>query len=539
MGTLTSQTHTLGLLVVGCAEVALALYLRLRIFIGSQPGGVDTWYYLASAKAIRTQKRLPISLPQYLLHDKTESYPPVFPLFLAALPQAWLRRYFWLVSPLIDTAHLLLLYVLSYRLTESVLAAGVAGLIYAVTPQLISETRNLNGRAFASLLATIAMLVLLRSILPEPGVTARLFGSSEVGLWVVAIVLIALLYNTHTSTTIALLVSTLTLTVVFGEPRFLLAGVLGLPVAILISGGYYVRVIANHLHAARFWRRNIAFTRAHQVADSPVLGTSNGTSRPAGRGQGLYRSGLRSTVWLCVRLIGENPFMIALLFVQPPGEEWGGHMYWWAAAVMAWAVATTLVRPLRIFGPGFHYMKASVFPSAYALAVIVNITEGLSVGRAAVLVCLLASFAALAYFYRVMARRETEHTAHTPPDLAEAAAYLKSLPGRAVLVLPTMYADFVAYAADKAVVWGGHSGDLRKLEEFFPVIRKPLGYFFATYGVEYVLLDLAYTTPGEVHLEDNVEPLAAFGPIAVYGVTAKPSSATDQRQPDSTSVPSR
>ncbi|HEV7662760.1 MAG TPA: hypothetical protein VGQ62_04435, partial [Chloroflexota bacterium] len=136
-------------LLVGVALVTLALYLRVRVFIGTRPGGVDTWYYLASAEAIRKQRRLPISLPQYLLHDRQESYPAVFPLFLAALPQAWLKRYFWLVSPLIDCIQLVLLYLLAFRLTDSVLAAGTAGLIYAVTPQLISETRNLNGRAFA------------------------------------------------------------------------------------------------------------------------------------------------------------------------------------------------------------------------------------------------------------------------------------------------------------------------------------------------------------------------------------------------------
>ena len=104
------------------------------------------------------QKRLPISLPQYLLHDDKESYPAVFPLFLALLSPNWLRSYFWLLSPIIDAVHLLLLYLLAFRLTDSVLAPGPLGLIYAVTPQLISETRNLNGRAFASLLQTIAML---------------------------------------------------------------------------------------------------------------------------------------------------------------------------------------------------------------------------------------------------------------------------------------------------------------------------------------------------------------------------------------------
>jgi hypothetical protein len=500
--------------VVGLGLVALALFLRLRIFIGTQPGGVDTWYYLASAEAIRKQKRLPISLPQYLLHDATESYPPIFPLFLACLPQRWLRRNFWLVSPLIDTAHLILLYVLAYRLTESVVAAGVAGLIYAVTPQLISETRNLNGRAFASLLMTIAMLVLLRSVLPLPGVTAQLFGASENGLWIVAVVLIALLYNTHTSTTIALLVSTLTLTVVYSEPRFILAGLLGLPVAILISGGYYLRVLENHLHAARFWRRNLAFTRAHQVLDSPVFNSANGSTAKTARG--LYRGDWRSTAWLAIRLVGENPFIIAMVLVQPPPEEWGGHMYWWAAAVMGWAVATTFIRPLRIFGPGFHYMKASVFPSAYALAVIVNIQEGLSLGRAAVLVSLLLSLAALAYFYRVMARRQTEHTAQTPPDLAEAASYLRTLPGERVLVLPSMYADFVAYAAGKAVVWGGHSGDLTRFEEFFPVLRRPLEYFAERYNVDYILLDEGYVRPERLGMEPHVTVLNSFGPFVVY-----------------------
>ena len=67
-----------------------------------------------------------------------------------------------------DCVHLLLLYFLSFRLTDSVLAAATAGLIYAVTPQLISETRNLNGRAFASLLLTLTMLVLLRGSIPIP-----------------------------------------------------------------------------------------------------------------------------------------------------------------------------------------------------------------------------------------------------------------------------------------------------------------------------------------------------------------------------------
>jgi hypothetical protein len=517
---LSRQVQAMAFLVVGMTLVGLALYLRLRVFRGRQPGGVDTWYYLASAEALRAQKRIPIRLPQYLFHDRKESYPIVFPLFLALLPQDWLRRNHYLVSPLIDAAHLLLLYLLAFRLTDSVLAAGIAGLIYAVTPQLVSETRNLNGRAFATLLLTLAMLALLRSDIPSEGPTSALLGQSDLVPSVVAVVLIALLYNTHTSTTIAFIVGAATLTLATGHTRFIALAVLGLPLAIVLSGGYYLRVILNHLHAARFWMRNVRYTRAHQIDDSPILGTSSRSGHV-----GLYGSAWRSRLALVLRVVGENPFILAMLATPIPANIWAFHMYWWAVAVLIWSVATTFVGPLRILGPGFHYMKASVFPSAYTLAVTVNMREGaLTAFDVMLLVSFVASFGALAYFFRVMDRRRTEQTAETPPDLARAVEHLSRLPEGAVLVLPNMYADFVTYNAQKPVVWGGHSGDLSRLEEFFPVIRKPLSYFFERYRVRYVLLDLQYATPERLQIGEATNLLQQFGAIGVYQVRRSPST---------------
>lgn len=504
-------------LLVGMGLVGLALYLRLRVFIGRQPGGVDTWYYLASAQALRSQKRIPISLPHYLLHDETESYPIVFPLFLALLPEGWLRRNHWLVSPLIDAAHLLLLYLLAFRLTDSVLAAAIAGLIYAVTPQLVSETRNLNGRAFASLLQTLAMLALLRSDIPSDGPTSVLVGQSDLLPTVVAAVLIAVLYNTHTSTTIAFVVGAFTLTLVTGHPRFIGLALAGLPLAIVISGGYYLRVLQNHLFAARFWMRNVAFTRAHQVKDSPILGRAEHV-RPTG----LYAPAWRSRMALVLRVLGENPFILAMLATPIPANIWAFHMYWWAVAILIWSVLTTFGGPLRILGPGFHYMKASVFPSAYTLAVTVNMREGGLTGfDVMLLISFLGSFGALAYFFRLMDMKQTEQTAQTPPDLARATEYLRGQPEGAVLVLPNMFADFVMYNSGRSVVWGGHSGNLARLEEFFPVIRRPLTYFFERYNVAYVVLDLQYTTLDQLEIGDATELLEQFGSIGVYVVRTR------------------
>jgi hypothetical protein len=331
-------------------------------------------------------------------------------------------------------------------------------------------------------------------------------------LWLVGVLLVAILYNTHTSTAIAFLVSVATLFLVFGERRLLVAGLLGLPVAVLISGGYYLRVIRNHLYAARFWIRNVRYTRSHQIEDSLLFAPDNGSGKPILK-RGLYRSWLP----LGVRVIGENPFILPMLVTPIPENVWAAHMYWWAVAILAWSFLTTFGGPLRILGPGFHYMKTSVFPTAYVLSVVVNVQEGaISTVGLALVISVIASFAALAYFYRVMAQRDTEHTAQTPPDLAEAAAYLRALPGKRVLVLPTMYADFVAYNAEKAVLWGGHSGDLTRFAEFFPVLRRPIAYFVHEYAIDYLILDRAYTAPDRLRIEGIISPLAQFGPIGVY-----------------------
>src|SRR5438309_7120354 len=99
---LARQIEAMAFMLVGLVLVGLALYLRLRIFIGTRPGGAATWYYLASADTLRAQKRLPISLPQV----EKESYPPVFPLFLALLPRDFAAlAYFYRVMGRRETKH--------------------------------------------------------------------------------------------------------------------------------------------------------------------------------------------------------------------------------------------------------------------------------------------------------------------------------------------------------------------------------------------------------------------------------------------------
>jgi len=79
------------------------------------------------------------------------------------------------------------------------------------------------------------------------------------------------------------------------------------------------------------------------------------------------------------------------------------------------------------------------------------------------------------------------------------------------------------YNSGKPVVWGGHSGNLARLEEFFPVIRRPLSYFFERYRVVYVVIDQNYATPDRLQMGDATDLLEQFGSIGVYGVRTRAS----------------
>ena len=81
---------------------------------------------------------------------------------------------------------------------------------------------------------------------------------------------------------------------------------------------------------------------------------------------------------------------------------------------------------------------------------------------------------------RLPASSDAATTAQTPPDLARATEYLREQPEGSVLVLPNMFADFVMYNSGKPVVWGGHSGNLARLEEWASAQRKSVESFFTS-----------------------------------------------------------
>jgi hypothetical protein len=133
------------ILITGLLVLAFLLrFLPYRLAPGGL--GVDQWYWKSYIETYRRDQGFPPDLPQYLLEEH-QWYPPLFPLLMAHLPKVVFDRYGHWIAILIDLLRMMLLLgVASWLSDGNLYAVGIAGLVYATTPILISYNIQLNPR---------------------------------------------------------------------------------------------------------------------------------------------------------------------------------------------------------------------------------------------------------------------------------------------------------------------------------------------------------------------------------------------------------
>jgi len=459
--------------------VVLALALRLLpMRLAPHGSGVDQWFWRAYVEKLRQHGEFPPRLDQFRL-DEAQWYPPLFPWLLAKLPRVVFERYAGTLAVVLDLVRLLLLMVSVYFLGNDWQAAVVGGLVYALTPVLITYNMQLNPRGLGALLLDALMLCMTAAILREdfPWWLAALFGG--------------LVLLTHKMTTQLLVFAALVIGAVLLDARFLLILFLSALVALILSAGFYRFVLLAHLDIVRFWFVNWRWIGANPVLESPIYGES-GFETPSK----FYRSGWRAALRRLTFVIGFNPWMPAVLSIGCilvlEGQVIDKAQYLafgWLAIILTFSVITTILPPLRCFGQGYLYGYNGSFPAALALGLswyeIANSWLAIVIFAATVIASALALFV---FFRTLLASR----TMKVDKDLDQAIRRLAELPEGIVMCLPQHWHDVVAFRSGKRVAFGGHGYGFRLLQPVFPRLVVPVQQFIRQQNVAYLLLWPAY-----------------------------------------------
>jgi hypothetical protein len=470
------------IVMVSSAAIILALFLRfLPCWVGSGVVGVDHWFWKLYIETNLRDKTFPPVLSQYVL-DEYQWYPPLFQLVIAKLPKSVLDRYSYIVAIVIDLIRMMfLLVVISWITNGNLLAIGTAGLIYATTPLLISYNVQLNPRGLGAILLDLAIVLF---------VWVYLFKAS-VWIWSIIILLSGMILLTHKMTTQVFWFLCLTAGLMASDWRGIVLIPISVVTALMISRGFYWKVMRAHWDIVSFWNRNWRWLQAHPVKESPIYGEKDYETPTK-----FHQKGFRGFVRHLFYLFAYNPaaWLLCLVFIfnshvvsiGPKVFIWAN---WWFILILVFAIITVFVPFLKCLGSGYLYLYNAAFPSALLWGITMSKSDTKIYFFIIFLTALILSFLSISFFYRNL---KSSRTQKIDSDLEKVIHYLKDAPKGTVMCLPPQWYDVIAYKTGKEVLYGGHGYGFKLLEPVFPRLLLPMREIVRRYNVRYLITIESY-----------------------------------------------
>lgn len=491
----------LGSLLSGLLGAVMTCGFRVTPRLHCKDFGIDTWYYLTYARALKRNRQQPVTLPSYLLDDPQPAYPPALPWLLSWLPTRWLERSHWWLSAAIDTLHCVLLCSVVWAVSHSWIAVGGAGLLFATSPVLVSQATELNTRPAGTLVLTVFML--------------SLWVFEHAAGWVTAAAVLAtgtMILWTHKMTAQQAVVVLLGWSLMHRDLRYLLFGLGMVGLGLVLSHGRVLNVLRGHWEIIRFWRTRLHLLGTHQVYDSPLY--ANPEKAKQKRGVSGVRAS-RLSRWLALAHLAG--IVAALAWIGGTGivawASFPGFLLRWTGLVFLTALATTWVPGLTQFGEGFKYLRYGVFPWSCLLG-FWGVQQGGWIGWG-VLIGLLG--VQVLVTCRILQAQAHNLLATLDEDTKVALRELALQPEDGVLALPVSRCEAIAYFCEKRVLWGAHGRGWERIEPFYPVLRKPIESFLEAYHLQWLWIDTRYVDMTDLRLAPaGLELWLQRGPVQLF-----------------------
>lgn len=487
------------------AIITLSAAFLLRIFpsLFFRGGlGVDHWYWKTYIESYRRERRFPPVFPQYIL-DEHQWYPPLFPLLMARLPAKVFDRYSNLVAIIIDLLRMgLLLGVVAWLSGGSPLSIGIAGLVYATMPILISFNIQLNPRGLGALFLDILIILLL---------FAYAFNGPS---WIlgIALLLSGFILLTHKMTTQLFWFLCLGAGVLTQDWRFFLLIPLSILVALAMSKGFYWNVMRAHLDIVTFWHRNWRWLVAHPIKESPIYG-EEGYETP----DKFHRKGVAGFLNRAKALLAHNQWgwILIVMFgagtILAPLSTHHYWIFWWMTLSVVFVILTIFVPFLKSLGVGQLYFYNAAFPTALLWGITFDKGENIFIWSV-FFIALAVNLFVIFYFYNILTRSKTQRV---DEDFERVINFLRMSPTGVVMCLPPQWYDVIAYKTGQPVLYGGHGYGFKLLEPVYPRLMMPMQEIIARYKVRYLVTVDGYLND-KFYGDLPFKHMEKFGPYTIF-----------------------
>jgi hypothetical protein len=373
---------------------------RLRgMFLSS----ADTWVILIDAKKIREHG---FRLSAKFREDDVEaerSYPPLFFYLLAIVPERFTKALVKHGPALSDAFIASILTISTMLITNNVMLAALAAVVYLSSPMIFQQTFCFCIRPLSIFLVSLIYIFSLN------------FSWSN---FIVISVLVALVLLLHKFATQVVFFTSLAFLFLL-RFDYLFSVAVGFIIAVGISGGFYLKVLKAHVaHLKSNYLKQYLHGRTHNAA--------------------------RKTIALAVYC----PWI--LFFVFSAFAIWKNILSASLAFTFAWIITLGLLAVLtnfgkfRIIGEGWRYLGYMVFPLAYWAGYAVKYTPSLL--WVCIAFAIIGFSAGYFYVFRLFSRHKKSLVSEADIEIFK---QLSTIEGKSIAALPKDFTYPISYFSGK------------------------------------------------------------------------------------------
>lgn len=465
----------------------VAFYFEVYPRLKNRLFGVDIWTHLLYLREYQKQKGIPKKIENGFLVPGEYDYPPAFIFLLSKLPFRFVEKYEFLFSPFFDAAHLIVIFFISYLLTHNIALALLTQLLYILTPIIILENSSATPRSLGYTLFTILFVSLFLFL--ENSNSILILISISAGV---------LIFLSHRFSAQGLLFFSLSFSFLEQNPLYAIIFIISLILAIVVSGGFYLKVLRGHLGNLLFWYKNIGYRFAHQVKGSYKEHRTQDFIFK------LYNQFLKFPPFV---LSITNPWTLPVFYIALfsfPDSLVFQRFVWWVVISYFLAIITIWIPKLRFLGEGQRYLELSAYPAAFLSAqLLINLLQT-EIKLFAASYYLTVGVLALITTFVIQRKGIIKDTLRTiTPSMERVFAYLKSLKVKPrLLCIPHQITTNMIYHTGCPVFVNASYATINKISEVYPYMQKPAREIMKKYGLDMILLNEEYASIEDLKLEN-------------------------------------
>lgn len=448
--------------------------------------GVDVWTHLLYLKEFHKQKGIPGNINSGFIIPGKYDYPPAFITILSLFPFKLVERYEFIFSPFFDSLHIVLIFFISYFLSQSLLIALLTQLLYILTPIIILENASATPRSLGYFLFTILMIS-----------TFLFMQSGNLLLLALSLISGSLIFLTHRFTTQGFLFLSIIFSIIEKNLIFVILFCVCFLLSIIISKGFYLTVLKGHIGNLKFWKDNIRYRFAHQVKGNlSVKKTKDFIFR-------IYNQFLKFPPFV---LAITNPWVLPVIYVfiiKFPTEFITQRLIMWVLISYVLSLITIWIPKLRFLGEGQRYLELSAFPAAYLSSKFFFETMNSQIKIPVMLLYFMIGISALITILVIQIKAIIKEKLRTvTPEMEEMFLYLKKLKHKPrLLCIPHQITTNTIYHTGCSVLVNANYKDIYKISDIYPYLRIPVKKIMHKYNLNYILLNEDYANVSDLKIK--------------------------------------